>query len=276
MSQKIKLFVAIPTMGTIVDDQTYKLRELERRYGDKIEFIYPELCVRRMFHDFARNEMVEQFLESEADILWFLDSDVSPPPHLLDLIVCHGDKWKVAGATYPVFMSIGESKEPRVVYTAYKQRESGRLSLGPVPREGTEFVDGLATGCLFIKREVFSQLSKPYFEFKYNTESREMTEGEDLGFVVKLNKLGIKFFTDYSMICRHRKTIDLLDVNNYAIEYANNTVLAYDREIRTSIESTISASYDKGYRQALADLEAKIGAGSPSKLIIPNPTIWLK
>ena len=68
-----------------------------------------------------------------------------------------------------------------------------------------------------------------------------MTEGEDFYFARRCMEKGLKFFTDYSMVCRHQKSLDLLDLNNYAVEYANRAVAAYDRAIRAQLESAISS-----------------------------------
>jgi hypothetical protein len=250
----IKLFVAIPTTGTVVDSQTWALRRIEKKYADKIEFVYPDKCVRRIFHDFARNALVDEFLSTDCDIMWFLDSDICPPDHVLDLITEHGDKWKVAGAPYPVFMTPGGEKDCAVLFCVYKDSDKG-MSPKDIPYEGIEFVDGLATGCMFIKREVVKDMPKPYFEFKYNPETRIMTEGEDLGFCKKVNAMGHKFLTDYSMVCKHYKTVCLLEVNNYTITYANRSVQRYDALIREQVE-------------ALATQVAK--PKPQSKLILPN------
>jgi hypothetical protein len=233
---KKKIFVAVPTMGSITDGQPRVLRNLEKRYGDEIEFVYPKETVRRMFHDYARNAMVEEFLESDADILWFLDSDIVPPVHVLDLVTLHGDKWMVAGAPYPIFICPKEGDSPQVVIAVFNGTDGKGLCPTKIPYDSTAYVDGLATGCLFIKREVFSQLKKPYFEFIFDQESRQIREGEDLGFCRRMREMGHKFFVDYSMVCKHYKTVCLLDVNNYAIQYAQNSVLAYDAEVRPKIE----------------------------------------
>jgi hypothetical protein len=234
----IKLYLGIPSTGDRSDFQTYVLRDLEKKYADKIQFVYPESCVFRKFHDFARNSIVEDFLKTDCDILWFLDSDVVPPHNVLDLITLHGEHWDLAGAPYPVFMTPEGYKGPQVVMCVYRQDEKG-LHASAVPNKGTEMVDGLATGCIFIKRDVFKQLKKPYFEFKFDPETRFLTEGEDLGFCRKVNDLGYKFFTDYSMVCKHYKMVDLLEVNNYAIDYSNQAVLAYDAHIRPTVERLI-------------------------------------
>lgn len=249
--KKIKIFVAIPTTDSIVDSQAFSLREMVELYGDTVEFVYPKVCTRRVFHDFARNELVNEFLDTDCDLLWFLDSDITPSAYVMDLVKNHYSKWQVAGATYPVFMSPTANGSLEVVYTCYRKNPTtGNLTLSGVPLRGQEFVDGLATGCLFIKREVFEKLSKPYFEFKFK-ESREMSEGEDLGFARKLSELGIKYFVDYELICRHQKTVDLLDVNNYAIAYSKRQVAAYEESVRDHMQIVLKAAYDKGFLEAL-------------------------
>jgi hypothetical protein len=146
----IKVYMGLPSTGTRSDQQCYALRELEERYKDTIKLVYPEQCIFRSFHDFARNEVVDEFLASDCDVLWFLDADVCPPKHVLDLITCHWDKWKCSGATYPIFMPIPGTSEgdPVVQFTAYKGITDHGIRLNEVPSKGTDFLDGLATGCL--------------------------------------------------------------------------------------------------------------------------------
>lgn len=241
MAKKTKIFVAIPTVGTISDLHPYVFRDIERDYGDKVELVFPKELINRKFHDFARNALVEEFLKTECDILWFLDSDVVPPPTVLDIVTKYEHQWDLAGAPYGVFITPKGYKNPQVVMCVYKQGHEG-LHAAKVPTSGVEFVDGLATGCLFIKREVLTKLQKPYFEFKFNPESKEMTEGEDLGFCRKVNELGYKFFVDYSQACKHYKTMCVLDVNNYAADYAQQALNSYKEEIKQAIKQ----AYQRG------------------------------
>lgn len=226
--------MGIPSTGDRSDAQSYMLRKLEAKYKDSIQLVYPEDCVHRIFHDFARNEIVEDFLKSDCDILFFLDSDIVPPPRYFDLITKCFDEWNVAGAAYPVFM------DGKLVFTVYNY-DSVRdcMHIIDAPRTATskiEWVDGLATGCMMIKRKVFVEMQKPYFEFKYKPESRELCEGEDLGFCKKLMKLKYKTLTDFSQVGKHYKRVDLLDISNYTIDYANSKVLEYDAEIRPQFD----------------------------------------
>lgn len=238
-----KVYMSLPSNGTVCDFQNYMLRDLEKRYSDEIELVYPEQLCQRIFHDAARNGIVEDFLETDCDIMWSIDSDIVPPRHVLDLITMHGDKWLAAGAPYPIFMAQPGEAQRQILVTAYKaiephpETKKPRLAPCPVPEEGTEFVDGLATGCLMVKREVFEKLEKPYFEFKYDEKTRQPILGEDIGFCLKLHRLGIPFFTDYGMVCKHYKNaLDLLELRNYARIVANN----YADEIKKNYENALT------------------------------------
>lgn len=251
----IKVFVAIPTIGTMSDAHMHTLREIEERYKDEVQLVYPASVVRRIFHDFARNALVDEFMETDCDIMWFLDSDVVPPKHVMDLVTLHASKWQAAGAPYPVFMTPPGEEYQQVVFTVYKENK-GAMVPTAVPHSGTDFVDGIATGCLFLKRELIAQMQKPYFEFKYHPDTRMIVEGEDIGFCKKLHQMGVQFFIDYGMPCKHYKTVDLLDVNNYAMTYAQKSLTAYQRALREQIAESVKA-------KVTANSTAK------SKLILP-------
>lgn len=235
----IKVYCSVPTTGTVADAQVWFWKRTEAKYGDRIQFIWPEQCVRRHFHDFARNEHVRLFLESDADILFFLDSDVVPPDNLMDMVLKH-EEWKVAGAPYPIFMTPPGQERPQIMLTAYNGKNGRGLGAADVPESGTAFIDGLATGCMFIKREVLEAMPQPWFEHKYDPTTRMLTEGEDLGFCKKVNAMGHKFYVDYGMVCKHYKTVCLLELNNYAMEYAKRSVEQYDSLIRPKINELVA------------------------------------
>jgi GT2 family glycosyltransferase len=237
--KKWKVYCAIPSTGEIHDFIPFVMRDLQDRYSDEIDLVFPENLCQRIFHDAARNGLVEDFLTTDCDIMWMLDSDVAPPKHILDLVSQHGDKWQAAGAPYPIFMAPPGESQRQIVFTVYK-KYNDKFTPSGVPMSGTEFVDGLATGCLFLKREVFDKLERPWFEFKFDPITRQPIVGEDLGLCMRLSKLGVQFFTDYSMVCKHTKKVCLLEMNNYCLEFANrnvqNAMERYDKDIKGKIE----------------------------------------
>lgn len=276
--KKWRVFMGVPTNGSVSDFQTYVLRDLQERYSDEIELVWPEQLCQRIFHDAAREGVVQDFLDSGCDILWFLDSDICPPKHVLDLVTMHGDKWKCAAAPYPVFMAQPGESFRQVVYTVYKAiaphpvTKHPRIAPCDVPNEGTDFLDGAATGCLFIKREVFDKLERPYFEFKYDPITRMPIEGEDIGFCLKMHKLGIKFFVDFSMVCKHFKNnIDLVEMNNYAISYAQKCV-NWQRDAIQKQVLELEAKYNKlkevnKQLRAIIETNSRPGLAKPQKQV---------
>lgn len=274
--KKIKIYMGIPSTGDRMDLHTYLFRDLQERYGDRIQMVFPELCIHRTFHDRARNDIVEEFLASDCDVLWFLDSDVCPPAHIFDIFAKY-EEWQVAGAPYPIFMPTPGTGEMSILFTVYKgvleDAAQRGIYMSETPQSGAEYVDALATGCLFIKREVFSKLKKPYFEFKFDPETRAIKEGEDLGFALKLHDLGIKFYCDYGMVCKHYKKLCLLDMNNYAISVSNYRVLEYDKQIRGTIQEAINAATKAGYERGVKDAQKSaqmLPKKSESGLILPS------
>lgn len=258
-NKKIKVYMGVTSTGDRVDVQTYLFRDLQERYGDRVEMVFPDLCCHRFPHDFARNEMVDEFLSSDCDVLWFLDSDVCPPKFIFDLLINNYDTWQVAGAPYPLWMPAPGTSEPSILFTSYNgvvtnaDGKTQGIMMTEVPQTGQKFVDAIATGCMFIKREVFDKIERPYFEFKFDHKTRRVLEGEDLGFCLKLNKLGIQCLIDYSMVCKHYKRVCLLDMNNYAISLSNKKVLEYDREVRGQVQESIAAAMKQAYREGQED-----------------------
>lgn len=256
MDKRVKVYLGLPSLGDTHQSQMYALRDMEKFYSDKVEFVYPKHFVGRIFHDYARNKIVEEFLATDCDVIWFLDSDISPPNTSIELVTKHWDEWKVAGCPYPLFLRPQGHEQPKVVFAVY---DNG-FQNASIPPNGTGFVDGIATGCLFIKREILEAMPKPYFEFKFNEETREMTQGEDLGFCRKVSEMGHKFFIDYSMLCNHFKRVNLLDVNNYAINEFNERWMEQDRFMRSQI-----AELRLGIKKVKPSSIIQV----PSKLILP-------
>ncbi len=259
MASKVRVFVAVPSVGEWSDLLPHQLRKIEKKYEDRIEFIWPANLTRRMFHDFARNALVDEFLATDADILWFIDSDVSPPENVLDLITEHGDKWQAAGAPYPVFMTPTGEEHASVVYTVYNGIKNGGMAPSDVPSTGTDFVDGIATGCLLLRREVFAKLKAPFFHFSFNEENRGLSCGEDINFCLKMAEQGIKFFIDYSMLCKHSKRVDLLDVNNYAVWFARKSIEKFKEQIAPEMDAVMQTAYKKGIE--VGQRKARQGSG---------------
>lgn len=236
MNKPIRVYMGIPGTGSRLDFQCYVLREMEEKYKGRVEFVYPKACVQRIFHDAARSAISREFLETDCDVLWFLDSDIAPSPKAFDFLLEYYDDWQLAGLPYPVFMTPPGGKTQQAIICVYENDGIG-LKASKIPKEGIKFVDGLATGCMFIKREVLEKIPHPHFEFEYDQETRGLKVGEDLGFCLKTAALGYRYLTDFSQVCGHYKTVNLLEVVNSATEFAQTYVDEYHAQVKPIVEA---------------------------------------
>jgi len=163
----------------------------------------------------ARNEAVEEFLKNpKFTHLFFIDSDSVPKADVVirllqhDKLVVSGWYLSRAGSGLPVVMHIIGKERPKLeelivkpkAFPDYKAYTLEELLTTPKDKKtGLVQVDGVGAGCLLIKREVFSHLSKPYFY----EDHLQKSFGEDLffGYNCLLNKVPI--YIDINAFCEH-------------------------------------------------------------------------
>ncbi len=124
----------------------------------------------------ARNELVRRFLDSGADVLFFLDDDISwPAAAVIDLLEMPDEM--VAGV-YP--MKIAPAQFPAMIYHDDRFR--------PIVRsDGCISAKGVPTGFLRIKRSSIAKLMAAYPQQKYD----EYREGEYLHSLYDLFPQGV-------------------------------------------------------------------------------------
>lgn len=145
--------------------------------------------------DKARELIVEAAQQLKAPYIWFIDDDVEVPygacRQLLRTLKEAPDEVCAVGGIYP------EKNDPPapIVYTTNGHGPDWRW------KRGTIFEASLiGTGCMMVKTEVFSHISKPWF--------KDVNEGmvnvtDDAWFVMKAHEAGYKFLADANVICPH-------------------------------------------------------------------------
>lgn len=159
----IKLFKANPNMGFIIEQGPYV---------------------------FANRESVAaQFMNDPRDFthLFFVDADMVFEPDVLDKLLAHNKD--IVGARY--FKRQGTEKEP-VVKTRYDM--PGAVMPNHIFKNHV-----VATGCLLIKREVFTKIPRPWFSM--GTPEKQM--GEDIYFSAKAKENGIEAWIDPTLEVKH-------------------------------------------------------------------------
>lgn len=141
----------------------------------------------------ARNRLVR--FGKDTDYFLFLDSDMVPPPHLIENLM--ENKKDIVSAlafqrSYP--------HEP-ITFRLWKPGDYYRT-----PPTG-ELVDVDATGmaCCLIKTEVFKNIKDPWFDFSPYKGGDPNIEfyGEDISFCRKAKKAGYKIYVDTSIEVGH-------------------------------------------------------------------------
>ena len=152
--------------------------------------------------DEARNQIVKNALDWKAKYIWFLDDDVVAPSFacrklMYDLEQADDDVM-VAGGIYP-------SKEDIPAPMVFKENGNGPFWKWKA-NEVFE-CEGLGTGCMLIKTEVFAHLTEPWFktvdECPDGGEVVMRRVTDDLYFCKKVVEAGFKIIADGSVICSH-------------------------------------------------------------------------
>uniref|UniRef100_A0A6M3KXM4 Putative glycosyltransferase n=1 Tax=viral metagenome TaxID=1070528 RepID=A0A6M3KXM4_9ZZZZ len=158
--------------------------------------------------DTNRNLIVKKFLETDAEILCMIDSDIVPPGNFLDTADLDLD---VAGISCLNIMS--GSDGINIVYcVADKTSDGDYKGLTAERIHGVQQVERIGMGCVFIKRKVLEAIEPPWFKQEYN-EDFTLKTGEDYWFCDRCVEAGFKVWYDFTKICDHRKdNISLLEI----------------------------------------------------------------
>jgi hypothetical protein len=146
-----------------------------------------------------RESAVEDALKTGSDYVLFLDDDMTFSPAVLERLL----SWDVpiVGVNYP-------RRNLPIQWT----------STVPTTEEsnGIEAVEHMGFGISLFNSVVFRNVPQPWFEQKYNPETKKYI-GEDVGFFRKCAEYGYLIFVDHdaSKVVGH--------IGNYTYSYASNS-----------------------------------------------------
>ena len=78
----MKIFLAIPTINKLYPDMVKALFEINKNTEHEITLRF----ISSQPTDVVRNKLVEEFLETDCEVLWFMDDDAIPPVDILSLL----------------------------------------------------------------------------------------------------------------------------------------------------------------------------------------------
>jgi hypothetical protein len=169
----------------------------------------------------ARNQMVEEFLKSDAKWMWCLDDDMVFRPDLLEQLM------SVADDTKPIVSGLyfGGGKSAIIaphVFVVGKNEEGYLVTerRADYPKDRPFEADGVGAGCLLIHRrvlEVMGDTMRPITAYPFFAETElqigeaeRMGVGEDITFCLRARKCGFPIWVDPRPWLGHSKryTID--------------------------------------------------------------------
>jgi len=207
---KKRIMICIPNCGHIVPE----LATLLINWSHDPRWMLKIYMPKGLFPlDNARNHCVTKFLQSDCDLLLWIDDDIIPPPNTLERFLV-ADK-DIIGAVafamkyennqafpYPVTLRYNEDKK----YVAYYGK-------------GLERVDATGGACLLYKRKVYEAIERPY-EFQYYRNGT-LSLTCDFSIFQKAEKLGFELWIDFDLICDHVKEISIKSIQNTLLQEQN-------------------------------------------------------
>lgn len=145
----------------------------------------------------GRNLAREAFLKSDADSLFFLDSDVITRPDYLARLVAHG-KDIVCGLYLANFIIGGKQQILPVAYERVDDRRVRHMLRHEVQKDRLVPVGCAGLGCTLISRRVMEKIS-------FRNIGLSTTGGEDAAFYKDAIMAGFAPYCDTSIKCLHMK-----------------------------------------------------------------------
>lgn len=149
--------------------------------------------------DHARNKCVEYLLGSSAQYLFFLDSDVIPPPDTIYRLLAHGQ---------PIMSGMYCRRSPPAAVPV--MMKNGTWITNFKPGSIVE-ADVVGAGCLLVHRSVFEKVphqrqGHQWFDWRVNMQGHlppQECMSEDFTWCNHVRKFGYKILVDTSVKCKH-------------------------------------------------------------------------
>lgn len=195
-----KILVAIPHCGNMIPELAEVLLNLRKTSLDeKIKYDVRFLFSNGRPIPSNRNLIGLNFLDTPADYLLMIDSDIVPTKAVLaladnDFDICSAD----------IHTNRGEYNVPLSMYKDPK--EKGKYRPTTIGQFGPVEVDATGTGCMMIKRHVLEKVPRPWFEDEFDKDGYRQ-RGEDILFCERAKEKGFKIMYDTRFTTKHYRVV---------------------------------------------------------------------
>ena len=188
--------------------------------------------------DGARNDIVRQFLDTNATHLLMVDTDMILPPNIASKLLAH-DK-DIAGALAFIGSFHGAPVRPNLHIIVPDEDGNPTITvMYDYPVNSLVQVDGTGAACMLIKRKVIEEIllargeDHPLPWFAYGMHNN-VPIGEDIAFCLTAGKIGFETWVDTSMVIPHAKLRFLTD-REYVLALSQEDHPYYDKREKVPI-----------------------------------------
>jgi GT2 family glycosyltransferase len=194
MNNKKSVMVAVLNQGKIATGLTECLLAMKDSPYYDVEIEFPDDAPISN----NRNKIVQRFLAKDYDYLLMIDSDIVPPPSVINMADFQKDIIAATAFIYQgVIMPVAWNRMPDGMYKPIDISEY----------DGIVEVDAIGTGCVMLSRKVLEDVKAPFLN-EYDPDGIKLF-GLDIAFCQKAKEKGYKVFTSIDYVCSHYKTVDL-------------------------------------------------------------------
>ena len=205
------VMITYPHPNVVSHNFSWSLLRTAQEHPDLIHSVFP---VRGYSADLsgARNRAMQEFLDSDADHLWTLDTDIGfradTLPRLLDRDV------PVNCANYNVIVEVGSDGmggpegTTIIPVSMYREQRGHKGYRSYADMSGFMQVQATGGGCMLIRRDVAEIVQKEYGNNWYSLVSpwgNDITAGEDFSFCWRLEQCDIPIMCDTEIPLTHHK-----------------------------------------------------------------------
>lgn len=147
-----------------------------------------------------RNTLVDYALQLNATHLLWLDSDMHFPHKMVQKFIKHNKD--IVAATY----STRVKPQRSVAFL-----DQNNLDLRLAKHSGLHKVFAVGMGCMLVKKHVFENIPKPWFQYIWNEDTQDLS-GEDIYFCKQATDTGFDIWID-------------CDVSQYVAHYGTKAYL---------------------------------------------------
>lgn len=172
----------------------------------------------------ARNVLANEFLATDCEWAFWLDSDMVLPANTIPVMMRWAKKLNAQFLTGIYHQRMGDHKPLALVrnesVVSYKEESEHSMVIVPEGCTTPFKIHCCGFGCVLMHRDVLLKLKNPYFKYEMQEGKKELSE--DFYFCIQARKAGIDLWAIPELACGHLGQAPIITKNDF--KYDGKTV----------------------------------------------------